>query len=63
MATELKPCPFCGGNAQWATSNLPDDFEIQCANPKCRVLILANGPTEADAAAAWNQRYEIGPIQ
>ena len=29
MPNELKPCPFCGGEARWATSTESADWEIQ----------------------------------
>lgn len=63
-AIELKPCPFCGGEAlgieQEAHTHVfatfmpdhPGSFTIEC--PKCNVwLIDAN---EEIATAAWNRR-------
>ena len=67
--TDLKPCPFCGGEAEisyYATeqSNLPAGRFVEC------VSCAATGPsfeiqgdapdrdeyTQAEAAAAWNRR-------
>lgn len=54
--TELKPCPFCGGEADKLTSS--DGFtSIGClrCNPVFGVMVQA--PTEAQAAEAWNTRH------
>lgn len=59
--TELKPCPFCGGEAQ-RSSNVAygsqadfEWFEVKCSNCTCSV-----GPYETTGAAieAWNARWE-----
>ena len=55
---ELKPCPFCGGEAHLLTSN--GSFLVECS--VCLTDFL-NGPvgigwyrSEKDAAADWNDR-------
>lgn len=53
--SELKPCPFCGGEAEKMTSS--DGFtSIGCL--KCNPLfgIMVQRTTEAEAIAAWNSR-------
>lgn len=54
--SDLKPCPFCGSAARWAVSTEADDYEVQCSNGDCAVLVMACGATERDAATRWNMR-------
>jgi len=65
MSEELKPCPFCGGEAwlrQWGSG-----WALTCRNNRtlarladftereCPIAIVLT-PTEAEAIAAWNTR-------
>ena len=53
--TALKPCPFCGGEAEADTLGVR---WIYCTNENCR----ASGPDFEeleDAAAAWNNRVRL----
>ncbi len=54
---ELKPCPFCGSEAEWQTATRPwpyDDVRrISCSNDECPVQPTAN------ASAAWNTRSPL----
>lgn len=61
--TELKPCPFCGGEARMHASHHGDThyYQVECGNeydcgawPAVRVC-----HTEAEAIAAWNARAHI----
>mgnify|MGYP001497897136 CR=1 FL=1 len=57
---ELKPCPFCGGEAVLAFD--ANDTEITCL-PHCRKCdgMIERWFTDADeAAAAWNRRADDG---
>ena len=64
--TELKPCPFCGGEAtlKWDTRYPRPDcnrivaFEVVCINSEC---IIYNADdvyfyTPEEAIEAWNRR-------
>jgi len=61
---ELKPCPFCGGNAE-ARDYLDEDdndfYYVVCLNCGSRTngYPLDNGIPER-AAAAWNRRVNYG---
>ena len=64
--TDLKPCPFCGGEAELFKGKL-GFWHVKCGGrPECGVLPLTNSAsTEAEAIAAWNTRadseYEAVP--
>lgn len=60
MATDIQPCPFCGGEAHATTGfttqeNWPDGHfhRIFCGKCQCRQLFHR---TKAEAIAAWNRR-------
>ena len=60
--SELKSCPFCGGEAE---TRLDGDWWVVCPNCTCEIGLIGmdeNGchghyPTEAGAIAAWNTRH------
>lgn len=55
---ELKPCPFCGSEARWATTDGGDDsWEIQCTNDDCCIVLFA-GASCRETLIAWNTRKE-----
>jgi Lar family restriction alleviation protein len=59
LTPELKPCPFCGGEAQELTA-----FTLCPSNTwhivRCAECHVGNGefehPTQVEARAAWNRR-------
>ena len=67
---ELKPCPFCGSEAEmivakkfkqeplWPTdAEQSDEYNCWVMCKKCNTVCGAvEYPTEAEAAAAWNRR-------
>ena len=58
--TELKPCPFCGGEARRVTVRHPSghlQYAICCINEKCFVCpTTAAYKTKGADARAWNRR-------
>ena len=65
MSKELKPCPFCGGEAEMIYTN--DNKRrpyIRCRfgvmeNPKCQATQFPwSYKTEAEAIKAWNRRVQ-----
>lgn len=59
--TELKPCPFCGGEAEvcsTGTYGIKFFYRINCKRYCCiQVEFYSN---KEDAAEAWNQRVNDG---
>ena len=61
MMSELKPCPFCWGEANMVDEGsecAPDRFWACCPNPSCFVEGTGVYSTEEKAAEAWNARWE-----
>ncbi len=60
--SELKPCPFCGGEAHIQHQyhkvgfDVLDWYGVYCVNPFCGHM--CGHDTEAEAIAAWNTRAE-----
>lgn len=55
MRSELKPCPFCGGEVHIAVSS--DGYGVECSNDNCIDLLRLDAiPTEAEAIEVWNTR-------
>jgi hypothetical protein len=58
---ELKPCPFCGGEAE--TSQGGSAWFIHCKTPDCFESHDDFHRTEPEAIAAWNTRPEDNLIK
>lgn len=61
--TELKPCPFCGGEAEIHAHTIEPGWETASALcTECYAQIVAGGDTKEEALEniekAWNSRYE-----
>ena len=61
--TEIKPCPFCGGEAELTHGTLFDGearwFDVICKNTRCRGFsLVCNNHTEDEAIEAWNKRAD-----
>ena len=60
--TDLKPCPFCGGEAechQWWSATISGDYATFCTKCGCGTDYYK---TKAEAIAAWNARAERGTL-
>ena len=59
MANELKPCPFCGGKAEYRPAGgLSDAYGyVRCENLCCEQHWYSK---EKEAIEAWNRRAEDG---
>lgn len=55
--SELKPCPFCGGEAR--TEEDGGQFRVECRECGCDQY----GEFEPDAIAAWNRRTPSDPVE
>ncbi len=53
---ELKPCPFCGGEALAIQSWEGDAHDVGCFNGECIVEPHTWAETKDEAIAAWNTR-------
>lgn len=64
MSAELKPCPFCGGDAEFSGPSDADTCWVQCTQCKTRGRLWDYG---YQAEKAWNARAEasafLAPIE
>lgn len=66
---DLKPCPFCGSEAQRESNNSYNGdamydfmwFAVYC--PKCGCAATPRYQTANEAIDAWNRRVETGKIE
>lgn len=58
--SDLKPCPFCGGDADIMLDEVGVFVEYLPCCQSCDGMIERWFNTEEEAAAAWNRRAENG---
>lgn len=60
MTEQLKPCPFCGGEADIMT---PEADNMKCATVMCMGCHVTGkeGESIAEAVEAWNARAAMQP--
>ncbi len=61
MPNELKPCPFCGGEAElYITKHIPSGFEYtpRCKNKSCCGRQTKKYLVKETAVAMWNRRAD-----
>lgn len=56
MSNKLKPCPFCGGEAEYGANSVQGYEYVRCASCKARTWSCYE--TKEQAAQAWNTRAE-----
>ena len=58
MANELKPCPFCGGEAEVITHMqcMAKAYCVVCKDKECRGRAVKPLRDRDKAIAAWNRR-------
>ena len=54
--SELKPCPFCGGEAKVFGNYEDTNYHVNCTNDECGCCWVANYETEEEAIEAWKGR-------
>ena len=57
--TELKPCPFCGGEAEMLKSpRCERKYVVICKNELCYASVGNYSFTKENAILAWNTRKD-----
>lgn len=62
MDKQLKPCPFCGGEAVIRKSKqcLADAYSVICKDKFCRGRAIKAARAKHIAIEAWNRRVDDG---
>jgi Lar family restriction alleviation protein len=57
---DLKPCPFCGGEAWktvWRNAELKTMYKISCLNEECNIQPFTDYVTDEETVVKdWNRR-------
>lgn len=68
MIEELKPCPFCGGDARIIVLKKGFKSIVVCTTPECGIMRHSynNGATDETVAwkliSAWNRRVNDAEV-
>jgi len=63
MMSELKPCPFCGGEAELHGDVYSAFIECNYCGASGGTHVSLSGNAKADAIKAWNKRHnEVTPV-
>lgn len=63
MTAELKPCPFCGGEAsEFKDRGHSTAYNVGCFNNYCTTEPNTWAGTKAEAIAAWNTRADLSQV-
>lgn len=54
--TDLKPCPFCGGKAEYHYDC--DMVKVRCSNYDCQCELVTWFDEPEEAAEEWNRRVK-----
>lgn len=62
MESDLKPCPFCGGEGRVIRipGNFPKNYVVVCWNEGCEASLGNYSATKEEAADEWNRRADNG---
>ena len=60
--TKLKPCPFCGGDAEMRRTSSWNYF-VKCTNKACGASSRHFQDNEPGAALSWNRRAENAELR
>ena len=56
---KLKPCPFCGGEAEVIMGDLWRNYKVGCRNIKCPIFPRTHSYlTKEEAIKTWNTRAD-----
>ena len=56
MIEKLRPCPFCGSEAELHTDPEDEFWEVDCLNIDCILCKTRYYATKQEAIKAWNRR-------
>ena len=56
METELKPCPFCGGKAEFIDEYFEEPMSIKCTECYAEMCDESSDITKENLIEQWNRR-------
>ena len=59
LETELKTCPFCGGEVTVDYNEYTNKYSIACGSPECSLCVVTYScDTKEQAIEIWNRRAD-----